>query len=234
MGLQSEYLALIEESATSELGGLADKRMLELGDQQINADGIPERSGKAYYENRGVQHTSFDLNGKHGALRIDLAQPIEDPQWHGAFDIVTNVGTSEHVEPFEAQHACFMNIHDCLKVGGIAVHLVPDLDELERHGRWANHCNYYYTDGFFEKLAELNGYTLVSSKVINGLRCACVRKTSDAPFTENREELLAEISLRTGGKVYSGINSSRLLGPLPRALRGVSIFVRRRLLGQRR
>lgn len=234
MGLHHGYLDYIQECANSELGGLADRRMLELGDQQINADGIPERSGKEYYENRRVQHTSFDLNGQRGALQIDLARPIEDPQWRGAFDIVTNAGTSEHVEPLEAQHACFMNIHDCLKVGGIAVHLVPDLDELEQHGRWRSHCNYFYTHGFFVGLAELNGYTLVSSKVIDELRCVCLRKNADAPFTEEREALLAGIGRRTGGKVYSGINAHWLVSPFARALRGVSIFVRRRLLGRPR
>jgi SAM-dependent methyltransferase len=234
MGLSPDYLDLIERSAVSQLGGLAGMRMLELGDQTIRTPGIPERTGKEYFENRGVDHTSFDLNAKNGALPVDLAQPIEDSRWLGAFDIVTNAGTTEHVEPYEAQYVCFRSIHDCLKVGGIAVHVVPDLDELEQHGSWANHCNNYYTDAFFRRLAELNGYTLISSQVMNGNRCVCLRKTTDAPFTASREEVLAGIGRRTGGKVYSGINAHRLLGPLPRAIRGVSIFIRRRILGRPR
>jgi hypothetical protein len=96
MGLQPGYLDYIQECVTSELGDLAGKRMLELGDQTIGADGIPEKTGKEYYENRGVQHTSFDLNAKHGALPVDLAQPIRDPQWRGAFDIITNSGGDRH------------------------------------------------------------------------------------------------------------------------------------------
>jgi hypothetical protein len=227
MGLQPGYLDYIQECVTSELGDMAGKRMLELGDQTIGVAGIPERTGKEYYENRGVQHTSFDLNAKHGALPVDLAQPIEDPQWLGAFDIVTNSGTSEHVEPLDAQYACFMNIHDFLKVGGISIHLVPDLDELEQRGYWQSHCNNYYTHGFFALLAELNGYTLVSSKVINGLRCACLRKTTDAPFTENRDALLAEIGRKTGGVVYSGINTHPLLSPLASLYRRLVIASRR-------
>lgn len=226
MGLQPSYLDYIQECVTSELGDLAGKRMLELGDQTIGADGIPEKTGKKYYENRGVQHTSFDLNAKHGALPVDLAQPIRDPQWLGAFDIITNSGTTEHVEPLEAQYECFMNIHDCLKVGGIAIHLVPDFDELEQRGRWESHCNNYYTHGFFALLAELNGYALVSSKVINGLRCACTRKTTDAAFTENRDALLAEIGRRTGGVVYSGINTHPLLSPFARLYRRLVIATR--------
>jgi hypothetical protein len=227
MGLQPGYLDYILECVTSELGELAGKRMLELGDQTIGADDIPETTGKEYYENRGVQHTSFDLNSKHGSLPVDLSQPIQDPQWRGAFDIITNSGTSEHVEPLDSQYDCFMNIHDCLKVGGISIHLVPDFDELEQRGYWENHCNNYYTHKFFNLLAELNGYTLVSSKVINGLRCVCLRKTSHAAFTESREELLAEIGRRTGGVVYSGINTHPLLSPFVSLYRQLVIATRR-------
>jgi hypothetical protein len=117
MGLQPSYIDYITQCVASELGNLAGLRMLELGDQTIGADSIPDTTGKTYFENRGVQHTSFDLNAKHGALPVDLAQLIDDPQWLDAFDIVTNSGTSEHVEPLEAQYYCFKNIHDCLKVG---------------------------------------------------------------------------------------------------------------------
>ena len=230
MGLSPEFLEYIQECAASELDGLAGKRMLELGDQIIRVDGIPERTGKEYYENREVQHTSFDLNGENGALPVDLALPLEDPRWLGAFDIVTNSGTSEHVEPFGAQYVCFKNIHDCLAVGGIAIHIVPDLEELEARGRWSDHCNNYYTEGFFRRLAELNRYTLVSSKVIDGLRCACLRKTAAAPFTEDREAVLAGIGRRAGGKVYSGANKHPLLSPFARLYRGLGLVIRRRLL----
>ncbi|HSR56104.1 MAG TPA: hypothetical protein VLN73_07665, partial [Alphaproteobacteria bacterium] len=139
----------------------------------------------------------------------------------------TNSGTTEHVEPFEAQYTCFMNIHDCLKTGGISIHLVPDLDELEQRGWWKNHSNNYYTHAFFAGLAELNGYTLVSSKVINGLRSACLRKNSDAPFTEDREAVLEHIGRRTGGVVYSGINTHPLLSPFMSLYRRLAIAAHR-------
>ncbi len=99
MGLVIDYLEYIQECANATIGNLAGKRMLELGDQTIDTDQIPESTGKEYYENRGVLHTSFDLNGNHGALRVDLSKPIRNPDWLGAFDIITNSGTSEHVEP---------------------------------------------------------------------------------------------------------------------------------------
>lgn len=197
MGLERSYIDYIEDCVHAALGELAGKRMLELGDQVIGESGpISELTGKEYFENRGVLHTSFDLNGKHGALWVDLSKPIRNPKWLGAFDIVTNSGTSEHVEPFGAQYECFMNIHICLRQGGIAVHLVPDIVELEQRGRWKNHCNYYYSHEFFTLLADLNGYDLLSSKVIDGLRCVCLRKSSDVPFTQDRDSVVAAIAQR--------------------------------------
>ena len=53
---------------------------------------------------------------------------------------------------------------------------------------------------FSRPLPRLNGYTLVSSELINGLRCACLRKNSDSCFTEDRDAVLAGIGRRTGGQ----------------------------------
>ena len=213
MGLQPSYLDYIQECVNAALGDLGGERLLELGDQVITTEWIPEATGKEYYENRGVLHTSFDLNGNHGALRVNLSKPIRNPDWLGAFDIVTNAGTSEHIEPFKSQYRCFMNIHNCLRQGGIAVHLVPDIVELEQRGHWKNHCNYYYSHEFFALLAELNGYALLSSKVIDGLRCVCLRKDAEGPFTPERDALLAAIAQKKGGTVYPGINDHPMIRP---------------------
>jgi hypothetical protein len=218
MGLLSSYLDYILDCVNETLGDLAGKRMLELGDQVVYDDRIPEATGKEYYEKRGLYHTSVDLNGQHGALRVDLSKPIRNRALLDAFDVVTNCGTSEHIEPLKAQYVCFMNVHNCLKQGGIAIHLVPDIVELEQHGRWKNHCNNYYSHEFFRLLAELNGYTLVSSKVINGQRCVCLQKNSQAPFTQDQDAVLAAISLRQGGTVYPGVNDHRLIRPVTRIL----------------
>jgi hypothetical protein len=209
MGLEPSYLEFIEECVAATLGQLRGLRMLELGDQTIASDAIPENTGKAYYENRGVAHTSFDLNGANGALRVDLSRRIRKRAWLGAFDVVTNSGTTEHVEPYDAQYVCFLNVHNCLRPGGVAISLVPDVEELDRNGAWKNHCNHYYSHAFFARLAELNRYDMVASKLINGLRCAALRKTRDAPFTRDRAAVLAGIARREGGMVYRGINDRR-------------------------
>lgn len=201
MGLTSAYLDYIYESAVVTIGDLRGKRMLELGNQHIidRTGVIHEKTGKEYYANKGVEHTSIDLNGLDGAIKVDLSKPIGISGWREYFDIVTNSGTSEHVSPRRAQYECFMNIHDCLKVGGIAVHLVPDINELENKGCWKNHCTYYYSHEFVEMLVRTNKYKLISLRMIDGLVCFCVEKTESIPFMKNREEFLRYIETRESG-----------------------------------
>jgi len=192
LGLKKDYLEYIFECAAHVAGGLSGKKMLELGDQVIMDEAIIEKTGKEYFAKRGVAHISVDLNGLHGSVRADLANPITIPEWINNFDIVTNSGTSEHVEPKLAQYECFKNVHNFLKVGGIAIHLLPDSGELKK-GMWENHCRNYYSRGFVEMLVENNDYKLMSLKIIDGLVCFCYRKDKDAIFMEDRQEFLKYI-----------------------------------------
>lgn len=206
MALNQAYLKYIHESIVDTLGGLKGKTMLELGNQEIRDKAIPEKIGKEYFENRGVEHTSIDLNGLDGALKLDLTKPEQFMRWHGYFDIVTNAGTSEHVEPKPAQYECFLIMHNCLRVGGVIIHLVPDAKELKEKGCRKGHCTNFYSHEFFIMLANSNGYKVVSLRMIDGLLCACLQKTALAPFMKNRSEFLKHIERSRGGIVYPGIN----------------------------
>lgn len=216
MGLEVGYLEYIEKCVTSELGGFDGIKMLEFGDQTIAPEEIPESTGKEYFSNRGVEHISLDLNGRNGAIRIDLSKPIRKRQWLGQFDIVTNAGTSEHIEPLSKQYECFKNVHDCLRVGGIAIHIVPDVVELDERGLWKGHCSYYYSEAFFSELAKQSGSTMLYSTVIHGHRCVCMRKDADVEFTPNREAIINSISIRDTGIIYPGINDHVLIRPFTR------------------
>jgi len=196
MGLTPAYLRYIESSIEQAFGDARGLRMLELGDQVISEPDIAEETGKTYFVNRGLHHVSVDINGLHGAVVRDLTKPEQFVDWHGSFDILTNSGTSEHVEPFEAQYECFKIIHDCVRIGGIAVHLVPDVHERDKHGAWKDHCRYYYSKSFFELLAKECANELLSNTVINGLRCATVMKTNNTPFMDDRAEFLKSIAQR--------------------------------------
>jgi len=197
MGLNRTYLRFIESSIEQAFGGdVRGLGMLELGDQVIEDPDIAEQTGKEYFSNRGFEHISVDTNGLHGAIVRDLTRPEEFQDWHGAWDILTNIGTTEHVEPFESQYDCFGIIHDCIKIGGIAIHLIPDVYERDERGAWKNHCRFYYSETFFEMLARECGYELLSNTVINGLRCATVKKTKDIPFLDDRRKFLDAIARR--------------------------------------
>jgi hypothetical protein len=197
MGLTPQYLRFIESAIEQVLGkDVLGLHMLELGDQVISEQDVPEKTGKEYFTQRGFQHTSVDINGLHGAMVRDLTKPQEFQDWHGKFDVITNSGTTEHVEPFASQYECFGIIHDCLKVGGIAIHLIPDVVEHDKHGAWKYHCYNYYSSRFFEMLARECQYELLANTVINGLRGAAVRKVKDVPFMDNRATFLKAIARR--------------------------------------
>lgn len=153
-------------------------KMLELGDQVCL--GMPETTGKEYFTNRGIQHTSVDLNGLHGALQLDLNEPLQFSHWNNYFDVVTNSGTSEHVDD---QYAVFKICHDVLKVGGLAIHIVPTYCE-----NWKGHSIHTYTAKFFEYFA-LIGYEILynhvitsKDKAIDGLLYVAMGKAQSMPF----------------------------------------------------
>lgn len=197
MGLTTSYLQFIESSIEQVFGSQTrGLRMLELGDQVIAEPGITETTGKAYFSQRGYEHVSVDINGLHGAEARDLTRPEQFGDWHQRWDILTNAGTTEHVEPFRLQYECFGVLHDCVRPGGVAIHLLPDVDERDNRGVWKNHCRIYYSAAFFEMLAAECGYEVLSNTVVNGLRCVALKKVSETPFMGDRSRFLAAIDQR--------------------------------------
>ena len=132
---------------------------------------------KRYFESLGWKHVSIDLNGTGGALPLDLQQPIDVAAIGGPFDVVTNFGTSEHVNE---QKPCWRNIHALLRIGGTLVSCTP-LD-WPKHGRW------YPNDAWYWQFCDLNGYDLSDLWFVTdglGFKTICVRarKALDLPFT---------------------------------------------------
>ena len=110
--------------------------------------------------------------------------------------MITNCGTTEHVEPYEAQYNVFLILHNCLKVKGVAIHILPDVDELKINRKWAGHCNYFYSKSFFEMLAKENNYRLFPIKIMNHLICAGIQKVDEKSFMEDKEKLLHDLGER--------------------------------------
>jgi hypothetical protein len=203
MGLEVEYIKFIE-SSISQVSFDESRyplRMLELGNQKITKhDLITAATGKEYFTLRGYEHVSVDIKALDGALEKNLTIEEDFVEFVDYFDVITNAGTTEHVGPFEKQYTCFKILHDCLKIGGVAVHMVPDVDQRDTHGFWKTHCNFYYSDVFFTTLAERCKYQLLSNTVINGLRCVALRKTKHWEFFSDRDEFLKLISYRNVDK----------------------------------
>jgi hypothetical protein len=132
--------------------------LCELGNQWIYEHGKPVRPAKLDYQAQGVQHTSIDINGRDGALKLNLENPIPS-KLKGEFDVVTNYGTTEHINN---QSAAFQNIDALCAVEGVMIHVLP----LAIKGNYQNHCRYHYTALFPVQLAELARYELVDSRLI--------------------------------------------------------------------
>ena len=111
---------------------------------------------KKVYESYGVQHISMDLNGRGGALPIDLGQPVSHA-FVDQFNVVTNYGTIEHINN---QFQAFKNMHDMCKEDGIIIHTFPLV------GNWPGHCRYYYSENFARELASVCNYHVVNHTIL--------------------------------------------------------------------
>lgn len=173
MGYVKETIQLVSNILDD---GQTIDTMLELGNQYIFPNGNTEVNGyrlgnhpgsnvaKHYFAEKypNLAHTSVDYNGQDGALKIDLSIP-KALSFTGPFDIVTNLGTLEHVGEgksdknaiFRDQYEAFKNVHNSLSQYGIWFNLAPKV------GSWPGHCPSYYTVAFFQKLLELNNYIMI-------------------------------------------------------------------------
>jgi SAM-dependent methyltransferase len=129
------------------------------------------KSVHKYFKGGGIDVVSIDLNGKDGALPLDLQEPL--PESIGKFDIIINAGTSEHVREHEK---CFENVNNICRPGGLMFHIVPEV------GSWPKHGLHHYTESFFKDLAKKYHYSVVDMRVDdyvgprNKLIFSCLRK----------------------------------------------------------
>jgi len=129
-------------------------QMLELGNQKVIDIGEPIVA-KKYFSDKGIQHTSFDINNKDGAIKVNLCKPLPK-EYLNRFDIITDFGTSEHIEN---QYQVFCNVHEACRVGGYMIHSLPLV------GFWKGHCPHHYQEIFPDNIAKKNFYELVFKEV---------------------------------------------------------------------
>lgn len=179
------YHAAINDKSLDEVS------MLELGNQTfqdkdlIRSLKLPD-TVKEYWESKGVKHTSIDLNAKDGALPLDLSIPLPE-KFYNAYDIVTNCGTSEHVDN---QFECWKNIHKCLKVKGFLLSANPEAGRYNE-----KHCDWFYDINFFEHFADRLSYKIyLLGRILfpnNGgyVIFAAMEKTKETEFDFNKAEI---------------------------------------------
>lgn len=169
------------------MNGLPAGSMCELGAKR-NVRG----TYKAFFEANGWRHVSIDLNGLHGSLNLDLQEPINLLEIGGPFDVVTNFGTTEHVDD---QDACWRNVHWLVNVGGYLISSTP-LD-WPKHGRW------YPTGEWYVEFAALNGYEVqLKFQIVDstGQKTLCVRmrKIEHREFAFPASPMIEMVQGKTG------------------------------------
>jgi hypothetical protein len=140
---------------------------------------------KPIFEAMGLEHTSIDYNGEDGALQLDVRQDLTKflPK---SYDIITNLGFTEHVGENDVeenlwmnQYLMFKNMHDLGHVGTYYFNLNPHPDGWFRHGICA------YRKEFFQSLIRLNGYDTIAvfeTRSVNKETMAVYSKTNTNEF----------------------------------------------------
>ena len=141
-------------------------------------------------------NTNIQMDQKHDqdSLRLDLTEPLET-KFIDFFDMVTNCGTTEHIEQ---QYEVFKNLHNCAKVGCFFINSVPlDTKQNEKiHGvSTLPHGIYEYNTNFFIKLCELCNYQIININTDKstwapnnqGLCNTVYKKTNNNPFISRED-----------------------------------------------
>ena len=94
------------------------------------------------------EYKALDLQGTKQSINFDLNNEYRDVK---RYDVVTNIGTSEHI--FN-QLAVFKTIHNLVTTEGIIIHQLPGQG-------YYDHGFYNYQPTFFFDLAQANNYLIV-------------------------------------------------------------------------
>lgn len=100
-----------------------------------------------------VRYDSIDIVNGYKTTIFDLNSDTPPAEWIGAFDLVINCGTLEHVIN---QYNALSMIHDILKVDGYWFDQPPSVGFL-------NHGYYNYNPLFYLDIATANDYELIEA-----------------------------------------------------------------------
>lgn len=112
--------------------------------------GINESFAGELIERCGMSYLSMDIAKGYKTEVFDLNHEDLPPQHQGAYDVVMNIGTTEHV--FN-QYNSFKVAHEAAHVGSYMVHQLPA-------SGYTDHGYYMYAGRFFFELAGYNKYEI--------------------------------------------------------------------------
>ena len=99
----------------------------------------------------GIDYQGIDVCPAPHTEIVDLNWQLVPEEWRGQYDLVLNLGTTEHLIDQTNAHAY---MHDALKVGGIVLHQPPCIG-------WPNHGYFTYHPQFYRDLAAANDYEIL-------------------------------------------------------------------------
>jgi hypothetical protein len=107
----------------------------------------------------GMKYVSFDIASAYKTTIFDLNKDELDETHRGSFDVVLNIGTTEHILN---QYNCFKVVHEAAKAGGFIVHQLPV-------SGFTDHGYFIYTGRMFFDLAGYNEYEIIDLWYRQGL-----------------------------------------------------------------
>jgi hypothetical protein len=174
MGFSQETLETLLLILKSQFTSFNDIKMLELGNQYAEHSDcaavfntysyIPSSIlSKNFFTFLSINCISIDINNEDNSYFCDLRNISEDPKLLNNFDIITNLGTLEHIGQYESpdlllqyQYVALKNIHSFGKEGCIYYHVVP------LKGYWYKHGACDYTPEFWTSFCTLCSYTILN------------------------------------------------------------------------
>ena len=104
------------------------------------------------FEKAGLTYAAIDIADGYRTTIVDLNHAAAPAAFRGAFDLVLNFGTTEHLLN---QYNAFKVIHDSTRVGGYIVHSLPAIG-------YTNHGYLTYTPRCFFDIAGYNEYEVTT------------------------------------------------------------------------
>ncbi|MCR9219887.1 MAG: class I SAM-dependent methyltransferase [Alphaproteobacteria bacterium] len=166
IGVTQLFGAAIKEGVVSMMEYYARKAPADARATVLDASEIDEiRDGVFlghYLERAGFEYVALDIFPAPRTIPFDLNVHSPGPALKGRFDLVMNLGTTEHVMN---QLNAFSVIHDLCAVGGVMYHDLPSEG-------YFSHGFFRYDALLFRNLAGSNAYEVFDQSFCAGLSAA--------------------------------------------------------------